>query len=123
MPDTTVPDTTVPDTTVPDTTVPDTTVPPTTVPPTTVPGTSTTVSTSTVPAEVLTEVTTVDVLGATLVRGAVTPAEEPAVQAAQVQGETLAFTGSSAGLPILLAGGLLFLGAAMTLLSRRRIHG
>jgi len=101
---------------------PRSTVPDTTVPPTTVPGTSTTVTTSTVPAEVLTEVTTVDVLGATLVRGAVTPAEEPAVQAAQVQGQTLAFTGSSAGLPILLAGGLLFLGAAMTLLSRRRIH-
>jgi len=46
--------------------------------------------------------------------------EDPAAQGAQVQGQTLAFTGSSAGLPILLAGGLLFLGAAMTVISRRR---
>ncbi len=66
------------------------------------------------PVEVLTEVTFVDVLGATLTR------EAPTTVPAEVLGETLALTGSSAGLPFLLAGGLLFLGAALTLFSRRR---
>lgn len=70
------------------------------------------------PVEVLTEVTFVDVLGATLIRGA---GEAPTTTVpTEVLGETLALTGSSAGLPFLLAGGLLFLGAAMTLFSRRR---